>query len=388
MKVAWITSDDRETWRRYDLREPVFGTAPAAVLQGLATIPDLEVHVLSCIQKPVQSPEKLASNIWFHSLRVPKLGWLRSGYFGCIRAVRKKLRALGPDVVHAQGTERDCAISGVFSGFPHLLTIHGNARRLAALHHARPLSFGWLAARLEGFVLPRTDGILCITHHTLELVRRDARRTWVVPNAVDGRFFDLVAAPSLETNLLCVGTVCSHKNQNQLIRALDPIANTRRFNLVFLGGVNRNEPYGREFLDLVAQRPWCRFPGFADRATIEATLQTATMLVLPSLEDNCPMVVLEAMAAGVPVVAAKIGGLPDLIEEDVTGLFCDPNEPASIREAVVRLLDRPDWARHLASQAKARARLRFHPEVIARRHVEIYREILAPPGGGADARPV
>src|SRR5258706_7508792 len=162
----------------------------------------------------MQSPAKLGENIWFHSLRVPKLGWLRSGYQGCIRAVRRKLRKVKPDIVHAQGTERDCALSGALSGYDNLLTIHGNMRKLAAVDRARPFSFLWLGARLESFVLPRTDGVICITNYTREMVAREARRTWVVPNAVDPKFFALEYRPSQDREILCVGFICFRKNQN------------------------------------------------------------------------------------------------------------------------------------------------------------------------------
>src|SRR5437879_2454716 len=109
MRIAMLATDGREMLRSYQEKEPIFGTAPEALLKGLAGLPEAEVHVISCTQKPMSSPEKLAANIWFHSLLVPKLGWLRTGYQGCIRAVRKKLREIQPDIVHAQGTERDCA---------------------------------------------------------------------------------------------------------------------------------------------------------------------------------------------------------------------------------------------------------------------------------------
>jgi glycosyltransferase involved in cell wall biosynthesis len=91
------------------------------------------------------------------------------------------------------------------------------------------------------------------------------------------------------------------------------------------------------------------------------------------------MVVLEAMAAGVPVLAAKVGGLPDLIEEGKNGLFCDPLDAASIQGGVSNLLDDSGLARALAATAREQARERFHPQVIARRHVEIYREVLSNP---------
>ena len=89
------------------------------------------------------------------------------------------------------------------------------------------------------------------------------------------------------------------------------------------------------------------------------------------------MTVLEAMAAGVPVVAAKVGGIPELFEEGVTGLFCDPNDPVSIRTAIQRVLSKPGFARELTARARRHANESFHPERIAQRHVEIYREVLS-----------
>jgi hypothetical protein len=53
---------------------------------------------------------------------------------GCIRATRRRLRTLQPDLVHGQGTERDCALSAIFSGFPNVVTIHGNMAELARTH--------------------------------------------------------------------------------------------------------------------------------------------------------------------------------------------------------------------------------------------------------------
>ena len=130
--------------------------------------------------------------------------------------------------------------------------------------------------------------------------------------------------------ILCVGHVCVRKNQNAFIRALDSLAARHKFELRFLGVANENDAYWPEFLGLVRARPWCVYGGLANREELKALLRQATMLALPSLEDNCPMTVLEAMAAGVPVVAARLGGLPDLIEDGKTGFFCDPLDAASM----------------------------------------------------------
>jgi glycosyltransferase involved in cell wall biosynthesis len=353
------------------------------LLEGFAQLKDVEVHVISCTRVPMTSPEKLASNIYFHSVLVPKIGWMSSLYLGCIRAVRKKLREIQPDIVHGQGTERDCAISAVFSGFPNVLTIHGNMRLIAEVNRVKRFSYFWLAAQLERVTIPRSQGVVCITHYTQSAVADLARRTWVVPNAVDASFFGVDAQPQKLPKILCVGHVCLRKNQNTFIRALDSLAPKGRFEVLFLGQALAGQVYDDEFLRLVRERPWCIYGGLADRAQLKQHLREATALALPSLEDNCPMVVLEAMAAGVPVLAAKVGGLPDLIEEGETGLFCDPLDPSSMSGALETFLRDPSRAQEIATRAKQAALARFRPEVIARQHLDIYREVL---GGSSPNR--
>ncbi len=381
MRIAILTTDLRESVPGCTDPQPRIGIAPGELLRGFALVPEGEGHVGSCRKEPLRSGEKIAPNIFYHGVVVPRVGWLRTGYQGCIRAVRKKLKAIRPDIVHGQGTERDCAISAVFSGFPNVITIHGNMRKIARASHARPFSFLWLAGKLEGFTIPRTDGVVCITNYTRDAVKDLARRTWILPNAVDASFFDVQAAPDLTAPPvgLCVGTICNYKNQNAFIRALDPLAKENKFKLVFLGQPDAGD-YGREFAQLVRERPWCEHAGFANREQLKARLKSASFLALPTREDNCPMVVLEAMAAGVPVLASKIGGVPDLIESEKTGLFCNPDRPESFRDGVARLLADRALAQQLAAAARAEALRRFHPLVIARQHLEIYRQALQPAG--------
>ncbi len=97
------------------------------------------------------------------------------------------------------------------------------------------------------------------------------------------------------------------------------------FKLVFLGMPAKTDASVPEILELVAKRPWCEHAAFANREKILAWYKKASVLALQSLEDNCPMVVLEAMAAaGVPVLAANVGGVPELVTDGKTGIYCDP----------------------------------------------------------------
>ncbi len=377
MKIAFLVPDNRDEYRQFDRPEPAFGPAPTALLEGFKELEGCEVHVLVCSHEATKAPAKLAQNIYFHQVVVPTIGWMRSLYYGCSWAIRQKLREIKPDVVHGQGTERYCAVGAQRSGYPNLITIHGNMRRIARLLHARPLSFHWLTARLEGIAVARTDGVLCITTYTQRSVEALAKRTWVVPNAVDSGSFKVVRQPAAVPEVLCLANITTYKNQIGLLRALEPLAGRLPFKLRFLGGTTPGDPYAEEFERLVQSRPWCEYAGKGGKAEVEAALARAHLLMLPTFEDNCPMVVLEAMAARVPVVAANIGGIPDLVRDGVNGLLCDPASAESMRVAVERMLRQPQEAEEFAVNARSDAERRFAPKAVALRHLEIYGDLMA-----------
>jgi glycosyltransferase involved in cell wall biosynthesis len=390
VRVALLTTDSREHFKDYGSQKPYFGTAPEALLQGFGMLSGVEVHVLSCTQQPMPAPEKLASNVWFHPLHVPKWGWLRTGYQGCVRTVRQKLRDIQPDLVHAQGTERDCALSAVLSPYPKILTIHGNLRLIKKQVGFRPFSAMWLQSYLEGLVVPRFNGVICITNYTREAVEHEVSKTWVVPNAVDLSFLalgkkrlsDASHRPStLDSRLktpiiLVVANIDPRKNQNAFIKALDPLARSMSFEIRFFGSCGEFD-YTKQFKELIASRPWCYYGGMLGREELRSQFEQADMLVLPTHEDNCPMVVLEAQAAGVPAIATKVGGVPDLIENGVTGLLADPENPVTFYTAVEKLLINDGSLREqLARSAHQKALEQYHPRVIARKHLDIYRAAL------------
>lgn len=379
LKVVQLMTDARENWRQYGKTEPYFGTAPAALLDGFALLPDdVEVHVVSCAQRQMSSPQKLAPNVWFHSLLVPKLGWLRTGYLGCIRAVRQAIRKIGPALVHSQGTERDCAISGIFSKVPNVLTIHGNMKALAATNRSAPLSYPWFAALIEDFVLPRADGIFCNSAHTERLVQPRAKRVWRVPNALGPLFFSDV--PSIRSKipiLLNVGTVLPNKRQIDVLKlAMRLWKRGLQFELRFIGPLDSSTAYGRQFsAQLVQARATgsISFAGTLPTPELIRALDQACGLIHCPREEAFGLVVAEALARNVKVFASKTGGIPDIVAGvDGVELF-DVDDWQSMAQSI------ESWLKSgspLLISAGEHMRTRYHPLVVARRHLEVYRELL------------
>lgn len=384
MRVAILTTDSREHFGNYTDLKPSFGTAPTALFQGFATLPNLEVHILSCTQKPMSSPPKLAENIWFHSLHVPKIGWLRTGYAGCILAVRKKLREIQPDIVHGQGTERDCAISSVFSGFPNVITIHGNMAELARLFHARWGSFNWWAAKLENFTLPRTAGVLCNSHYTQSLVSPRSKKTWPVPNPVRDSFFAPIIRNNLPTEtptLLVVGVICGRKRQLELLQLFIQLRQQKtRFQVKFVGSCGEDS-IGKAFISLLdgqGNADWATWLSVLDESSLIRCMDESQVLVHFPSEESFGLVVAEALARGLKLFASKIGGISDIASGVPEADLFDPEDWAGLSRALSAWLEKPSLS---SAQTQNLMKFRYHPNVIAARHIEIYREVLS------DSRP-
>jgi glycosyltransferase involved in cell wall biosynthesis len=378
MKIAILANDNRNERRRYSDSNPDFGPAPAALLEGLALMPDCEVHVVSCLRQPAHSPVKLYDNIFFHSLVVRKWGWMGGAYLGCITALRRKLMEIKPDLVHGQGSERYCAVAAVYSGYPNVVTIHGNMRKVAQVNHARPFSFLWLAARLEAWTLPRTMGVLCNSAHTQQQVQPLARVTWMVPNALRKGFFStLRGAPESPPLLLNIGVISMLKAQNALLELASRLhRRNAKFRIQFVGPLDESTPYGAEFRSRINQLQNEGYashdPQKSEGELVELMHRAAALIHFP-MEESFGLVVAEALARNLKLFAARVGGIVDIAAGvDGAELF-DPDDAAGLEDAIFRWLS--------AGSPKIRdgaesIRQRYHPEVIARRHLDIYQQVL------------
>jgi glycosyltransferase involved in cell wall biosynthesis len=101
----------------------------------------------------------------------------------------------------------------------------------------------------------------------------------------------------------------------------------------------------------------------------------ADVLVLPSHSEGSPNALLEAMAAGVPIVACKVGGVPETVEDSSSALLVPPANPAAMANALARVLEDPALAARLVSNASERLVMRFSPESRYRALLEVYRAV-------------
>jgi len=111
------------------------------------------------------------------------------------------------------------------------------------------------------------------------------------------------------------------------------------------------------------------------QAGVEELLRGADLFVLPSRREGLPMAILEAMASGVPIVATRVGGVPEIIEDGEDGVLVPPEDPGALAAALGGLLDHPDRRAAMGIAARRKAEREFSLADAVDRYSEIYREI-------------
>lgn len=386
LRIAMLVVDANEVtdYVEKDIRRqsPVLHNAVHSLLDGLRRRDDLEIEVIYGRRKPEEGEDRWEGNLHFvpvpyDNLPLPGMG---GPFFGRALALLRHLRKTNPDIVHAQGTERESGFVAALCGLPSILTLHGNMTEIAASMKARPFSYFGLAATLEKFALGRVSGVHCISGHTRQSVSWRARRTWIIPNAVSRDFFEVARKPSGKPHVVCMSVISEWKNTLLLVKASDRLhAEFPDAEIHFHGDCNEGLPYGRAFMDSIADRPWCIFHGKSSLDKIRAALSIATCAVLPSIQENFGLALAEAMAAGVPCIGSDAGGIPDVISHGTTGLLFASNREEELSDRLLEIHRDPAQAATLGAAGRADALRRFTVEAVADAHAEMYHELAANP---------
>lgn len=116
------------------------------------------------------------------------------------------------------------------------------------------------------------------------------------------------------------------------------------------------------------------------RTDIPEILSAVDLLVLPSLWEGLPNALLEAMAAGLPVVATAVGGTPEVVVDGVTGFLVPPRDPQALADAILRLLRDPELRQRMGEAGRARVAAHFSIEQMVHKTEALYEQLLAEKG--------
>ncbi len=288
-----------------------------------------------------------------------------------LRAFPRICKALcwRPDILHAHVYEAGfpAGVLGWRRRIPMVLTEHITTIPGGDLTAGGRLKARW-AMRTARCVLPVSESLkeaiqkLGVTSHLR-----------VLPNAVDTSLFH-PGAPPATPRLLYVGSLIPRKDVTTLLEALSQL--TAKWWDLDLVGDGEERPKLEALVRRLELRDRCRFHGRQPKTRIASLMRHSSALVLPSRSENLPCVVIEAMASGLPVLATRVGGLPEMVSEE-TGILVPPADVEALREGLSRILATSFDAQRIANRAQ-----RFSLHAVGDRLHAIYKEVTR---GAADA---
>jgi glycosyltransferase involved in cell wall biosynthesis len=282
------------------------------------------------------------------------------------------------DIVHAHHMRAPVSVLAAMTArvrrIPTVVTDHG------------------LQGRVWGGLVPRLfDRFLTVSKYSAAELGAPARRTRIIHGGADA--VRLHPDPQVHREgVLFVGRLTPHKGIDVLIRALPPDA---RLTVIGSEGHDRRAPE-RDYpglLRLLAAGRHVEFLGAVDDDELARRYRTAAVVVVPSVELTCygrrvavsellGLVAIEAMASGTPVVASRVGGLPEVVEEGVTGYLVPPGDVAALRGRISDVLADPVAAGSIGSNGRARVLAELTWDRCAQRCLATYRELVERPPPG------
>ncbi len=379
-----------------DLRDATGGvqTATMALVAGLRRRDDIELHVISCLGDLVADEHPVLEGAQFHFLATNRRFEVVTRQAALRRRLVKYLGTLRPDLVHAVGSSPyGYACLRVWD--PTIVTLHGIMREDARYFRTPMQRLRGLVAHVlcERAVVRRARHLIVISSG---YVRRYfgaslLGRLHDIANPVSEECF-LVEGCGERDRILLAGALNRRKRAVDMIRAMPLVLARRPEATLRIVGPIEDRAYHRSMLREIEGRGLGQrvvLLGGLDQAGMLEELRRSTCLVLCSGQETSPMVIAEAMAAGRPVVATRVGGVPELVEDGRSGFLVDVGDLPGLAGRIVALLDDPAACARMGERGRDIALARFHADVVAARTLAAYQEVLdaRSPGASPDLAP-
>lgn len=306
----------------------------------------------------------------------------RSGWdFTMRQKLRKLFRGHRPDIVHSFMFGFDYAVTRAARDTGVPVVVSGR-RQLATWKNPRHIRLQKKANKLVGCIVANSHAV---ARFAAEQEHADPNLFRVIPNGIHADDF---TSTTDDNHLRARFDVPAHTYPIGIIANYSPVKDHRLF-LDIAGEVMRRrmdvhflmigDGRGRRAIEReIRARGWRdRFTLVSSTGEIADLLRLMAVSVLCSKSEGFPNVIMESMAAGTPVVAAAVGGVPELVQHGETGLLVESRRPEDFADAVEWVLDHPDEGRAVAGRAGERLRTEFTVHTMVDAHRTLYRELLA-----------
>ncbi len=300
--------------------------------------------------------------------RLPMSRTISLSDFTASRSLLNLLRSCQADVVHGHGAKGGAyaRIASLFSSASAFYTPHGGS-----LHYSRRTPVGFVFLSLEQALAARTDGFIFESAFGLaaysDKIGPPRAPVKVIPNGLAEEEFSPVETEDDAGDFLFVGELRHLKGVDVLLHALARVQAQQNVNAVIVG----SGPDEQEFRTLCTSLGLDDAVTFAGARPARGMFSKARMLIVPSRAESFPYIVLEAAAAGLPLVATDVGGIPEIFGDQSSNLIA-PGDVDALTTALQSFLDAPERQHSVTVALKARVAQEFTIDRMVRDVVSFY----------------
>jgi glycosyltransferase involved in cell wall biosynthesis len=372
LKIAVVTQFPADATR------PKGGVESVSVnlIRALAAISGNDVQVVTI--GAIGEPETIQTweGATIHRLTRQRGGTLQHAIGEGRRRVCACVSKLAPDIVHAHDTY-GLMVAGL--PYPRVFTIHGFIYGDTLVSGRK---FPWVRSRLWKWIEQRgwrdQSAIISISPYVRERLTGVVKKPiFDIDNPVAGGFFD-VERRTTGPVIFSAAVISPRKNTLTLVKALEAVRREGVEATLRLAGPVVDQEYGemvRAYAKNTGLEDAVTFLGSIDIRGVRAELAQASVFALVSLEENSPMGIEEAMAAGVPVVTSNRCGMPYMVRHGESGFLVDPENVDDIARRIQNVLCDAMLAQSLGGKGREIALDRFHPDRVAKRTLDVYEEL-------------
>ena len=213
-------------------------------------------------------------------------------------------------------------------------------------------------------VFGRADGLVAPSRYLARIMESSGFPTRVIPNVINLDLYPFGERCKLQPKLLWMRSFYDYYNPAMAVRVLARVRHKYPEATLVMGGPDKGELAAvKRLVAEMGLEEAVSFPGFLDMAAKRNHFETCDIYLNTNNIDNMPVSVVESCAMGVPVIATAVGGLPDLLTHELTGLLVPDDDDGAMAESVCRLLREPDLANCLSREGRKLAEQSGWPEV-------------------------
>lgn len=358
------------------------------LVEGFRKLPEVELLVLSTCQT-VEDEISVSSNVrvrFVKSICRSRKAELRNHVKPLLLSLD---RGWNPDIIHIQGNGSTLLLCDKSIRSKLVITQHGMIRNeIRQTRQLRPRLNMLLALLIELRFKKRVDNWLFISKYNRDLFGPTLGRvnSALVYNPVNPKYFTSgthVTADEPRLKLLFVGRLVPLKGLGDLLAAINTPSLKGRVKLHVVGGFD-SESYSREingYIEREGLEGCVEMHGWLRSEEIIAIEKECSALVLPSYQEMLPCVIAEAMAMGKAVIATKVGGIPEMVDDGITGFLYVPGDIGGLRNQLLKFASLSEEERVGMSQsAVGKARALYDPCNVARQHIGFYTTVIQKQG--------